>query len=167
LTTLGLGLPALLLLVFKAWATNSGNLYSASLGLATIFRKAPQPMIVIGGGVVGVALAAFGITTYFIPFLLILSITIPSVAGIYVADFFLLRGQRYDLDKLAAEPPVSFPAFTAWIIGVGVASATTHHLITLTGMPAADSILTSFVLYLVLAKCLARRPSPTSVCETP
>lgn len=162
LTTLGLGLPALLLLVFKAWATNSGNLYSASLGLATIFRSLSQPMIVIGGGAVGVALAAFGITTYFIPFLLILSITIPSIAGIYVADFFLIRGQTYDLDRLSGERQVSYPAFAAWAIGIAVAAATSHDLFALTGMPAADSILTSFGLYLLLAKYLCPRILPSS-----
>lgn len=163
LTTLGLGLPALLLLVFKAWATNSGNLYSASLGLATIFRHLSQPLVVIGAGTVGVILAALGITTHLIPFLLILSITIPSIAGIYVADFFLLRGRRYDLDRLASEPAISYPAFAAWVVGVAVAEATSHRLISLTGMPAADSILTSFGLYLLLAKYVCPRAISPSV----
>jgi cytosine permease len=162
LTTLGLGLPALLLLVFKAWATNSGNLYSASLGMATIFSRFSQSRIVIGGGIVGVVLAALGITTHLIPFFLILSITIPSIAGIYVADFFLLRGQRYDLEQLATEPLISWLAFAAWGTGIAVAAMTTHKIMTLTGMPAADSILTSFGLYLFFKKLFGRRMMPTS-----
>ena len=162
LTTLGLGLPALLLLVFKAWATNSGNLYSASLGMATIFRKFTQAHIVIGGGTIGVVLAALGITTHLIPFLLVLSICIPSIAGIYVADFFLLRAGQYDLEQLTREKPVAYQAFAAWAIGIAVATATSHGLITLSGMPAADSILISFGLYLLLTKCFGRHAAPSS-----
>lgn len=157
LTTLGLGAPALILLVFKAWATNSGNLYSASLGLATIFRSPPQRLLVVVAGSVGVLLAALGITSYFVPFLLVLSITIPPIASIFVTDFFLLRCQSYDLATIDQEPAVSWRAFAAWGVGVAVASAASHKLFTLTGMAAADSVLTSVAIYLIVSKYLASR----------
>jgi cytosine permease len=166
LTTLGLGLPALLLLVFKAWATNSGNLYSASLAVATIFRKLSQPIIVMAAGAIGVVAAVLGISSHLIPFLLVLSITIPSIAGIYVADFFLVRAQHYDLEQLATESNISYPAFAAWSLGIAVALATTHGVITLTGMPAADSILTSFGVYLLAAKCRRSRITLSSACQS-
>lgn len=152
LTRLELGIPALLLLVFKAWTTNAGNLYSASLGLSTIFRHVRRPILVIAAGSIGILLAVFGITEALIPFLMILSITIPPIAGIYVADFFLVRAQRYDLDRLGSEPAISASAFAAWGLGIAVASMTSHDLLTLTGMPAADSIAVSFLLYMLFAK---------------
>lgn len=152
LSTLGLGVPALLLLVFKAWTTNAGNLYSASLGLATIFPHVPRSGLVIAAGSIGILLAAFGITDFLLPFLLLLSITIPPIAGIYVANFFLIRAQRYDQDQLESEPAVSAPAFAAWIFGVGTASMTSHDILTLTRMPSANSIVASFAVYMLLAK---------------
>jgi cytosine permease len=157
LITLGLGIPALLLLVFKAWTTNAGNLYSASLGLATIFPGPSRTVLVIAAGSIGILLSALGITAFLIPFLLLLSITIPPIAGIYVADFFLVRAQQYDLDRLAQEPAASVPAFAAWIAGVAIAAATSGKLFTLTGMPAADSIASSSLLYLLLAKYMSPR----------
>lgn len=167
LTTLGLGAPALILLVFKAWATNSGNLYSASLGLATIFRSPPQTLLVMVGGSVGVLLAALGITSYFIPFLLVLSITIPPIAGLFVSDFFLLRGRVFDLQALETEPAVSWRAFVAWGLGVAVAAATSHGLFTLTGMSAADSVLISVAVYLLLSKYLFPRPALAAAADAP
>ncbi len=154
LMTLGLGFPALLLLVFKAWTTNAGNLYSASLGFSTVLTKVPRTLLVISAGAIGIVLAVLGITDALIPFLLLLSITIPPIAGIYVADFFLIRGQRYDLDRLIDEPAVSVSAFVAWGSGVGVAAMTSNKIFSLTGIPAGDAILLSFALYFGLARYL-------------
>ncbi|RVT93470.1 cytosine permease [Sphingomonas crocodyli] len=155
LTTLGLGIPALLLLVFKAWTTNAGNLYSASLGFSTIVPNVPRTMLVIAAGSVGILLAVLGITDALIPFLLLLSITIPPIAGIYVVDFFLIRSQHYDLDRLTEEPAISASAFGAWALGISVATITSHGMMSLSGMPAADSILASSALYLLFARYLS------------
>lgn len=154
LMTLGLGVPALLLLIFKAWTTNAGNLYSASLSFSTVMKNVSRTLIVAGAGVIGILLAVLGITDALIPFLLLLSITIPPIAGIYVADFFLIRGQRYDLDRLGDEPALSIPAFAAWGSGVGVASLSSHDVLRLTAIPAGDAILVSFLLYLLFARFL-------------
>lgn len=154
MVTLGLGVPALLLLIFKAWTTNSANLYSASLGLTSIFRDTPRVMLVTGAGAAGTALAVFGITNFLIPFLLVLSVTIPPVAGIYVVDFFLIRRRSYAVEEMATLPAMSAQAFFAWLVAIGVAASAIRGVITLTGIPAADAIGTSAVIYLILAKCL-------------
>jgi len=161
LTALGLGVPALIVLVFKAWATNSGNLYSASLGLAPIFPNVRPPLVVSAIGAAGILLAALGFAGHLVPFLVILSIAIPPIAGIYVADFFFVRGQLYDVGCVDFEPALSWSALTAWPIGICVASATSQKFLTLTTIPAADGVLTSFGLYLLLAKYLFPRVPPT------
>ena len=37
--SLGLGLPALFVVVFATWTSNTNNLYSTSLGMATVFER--------------------------------------------------------------------------------------------------------------------------------
>lgn len=148
MTSLGLGVPALVLLVFKAWATNSGNLYSGSLGFATILGRIPQAYVVIIAGTIGITLAAFGISDYLRPYLMLLGITIPPVTGIYLADFFLLRKQKYDLAIVPTLPKLSWPAFLAWGIAIMVGSLSARGAFTVTTIPACDAIITAFVLYL-------------------
>lgn len=148
MTSLGLGVPALVLLVFKAWATNSGNLYSGSLGFATILERLPQWGVVIAAGTIGIALAAFGISDHLRPYLMLLGITIPPVCGIYLADFFLLRKQTYNLEDLPRLPRISWVAFLAWGSAIAVGTLTARDILTLSGIPACDAIVTAFIVYL-------------------
>jgi len=149
---LGLALPALIILVFAAWTTNSGNLYSSSLGLSGIFSKTPKWMLCIAAGALGTVLAISGIIDNFIPLLVLLGIAIPPIAGIYVADFFLVRGQRYELEALYARQPYSIPAFAVWVIAIAVAYATSKDLFEITGMAALDSIGVAFFLYALVMR---------------
>ncbi|MDA5194124.1 cytosine permease [Govanella unica] len=150
MTSLGLGAPALILLVFKAWATNSGNLYSGSLGLATILERLPQWGVVIAAGTVGIALAVFGISDYLRPYLMLLGITIPPITGIYLADFFLLRRQVYDLSTLHNRPRISWTAFVAWGSAIAIGTLSARSIVSLSGIPACDAIATAFLIYLGL-----------------
>lgn len=160
MTSLGLGIPALVLLVFKAWATNAGNLYSASLSAASFFSRSAHALIVAAAGVVGVALAALGISDNFIPFLLVLGIMIPPIAGIYVTDFFFVRNSAYDLDALPDLPPVFFGAFGAWGCGIAAATLTSRGAISLSGIPACDSILVASLAYYAISRLGQKRKDP-------
>ncbi|MBJ7437543.1 MAG: PepSY domain-containing protein [Sphingopyxis sp.] len=46
---LGLGLPAIILVTFKAWTTNAGNLYSAALAIERIVPRLAYSSIVVAG----------------------------------------------------------------------------------------------------------------------
>jgi cytosine permease len=162
---MGLGFPAFILLVFAAWTTNTSNLYSASLGLANLLRRCSFPLLASGAGAVGIALALFGVTSHLMPYLVILSITIPPIAGVYIADFYFVRGQRYDQEALESLPALAWPAFLAWGLAVGIALATAGNLFRLTGVPACDSILIAFLSYTalnVIRAGAARRSATTA-----
>lgn len=150
LTILGLGIPAFVILVLKAWASNSGNLYSASLGLRTLFPKVGRSTIACAAGTVGIAFALLGISNYFLPLLMLLGITIPALAGIYVADFVILG------DSVA---PVArrfhWRAFLSWAAGITVATLTSRGIIHLSGVAALDSIVTSFLVQFALMRIAA------------
>lgn len=149
MVSLGLGIPALLLLVFTAWTTNTGNLYSSSLMMGTVTRKLSQKTLVVIVGVVGTVLAVGGITTYLIPVLLLVGFTVPPISSVYIADFFIVRRGVIDASTWGELPAFRVPALVAWGSAVGVALLTTNHVFTITTIPACDSILTALTLYLV------------------
>lgn len=149
LTILGMGVPAFVILVLKAWASNSGNLYSASLGLRTVFPGFGRSTIACVGGSVGVAFALFGISDHFLPLLMLLGITIPALAGIYIADFLTLG------DRVPATRRFHWRAFLSWAAGIAVATLTARGVIHLSGVAALDSIATSFLVQAALMRAMA------------
>lgn len=141
---LGLGLPALSVIVFATWTSNANNLYSTSLGLAAVIDGVSKWKITICAGVAGTLVAVAGITDYFIPFLLVLGIAIPPVAGIYLADYFVLRSRAL---KAPGVGSIRFSAFVVWAVATGLGFATAEGWIRLTSIPACDSFLAAAVLY--------------------
>lgn len=152
---LGMGVSAMLILIFATWTTNISNLYSNSLLLATLFRRTRTWKLTLLAGILGTFFATLGIMDNFISFLVLLGIAIPPIAGIYIADFFFIKGQNYDPEILKTAAPISFPAFGAWVFAFGLAYSTANGVFTLTGIPACDSMLASFGLYIVFSKALA------------
>ncbi len=78
--SLGLGLPALLVVILAAWSSNAYNLYAITLVYRTFSRAAVWKLALFGGSLGG-ALALFGLARRLTPFLLVLSVAIPPIAG--------------------------------------------------------------------------------------
>ena len=148
---LGLGIPALAFLVLTAWTTNAGNLYSGSIFLSSLLRMLPYRTVAAIAGGAGTGVALLGLTDYFVPFLVTLGITVPPIAGIYVTDFFQ-RGQKYDLREQDTGRPIRLAALLGWAIGVGTAYASATGSVTLTGVPACDSMLVSAAVFYGLSR---------------
>ena len=149
---LGVALPALFILVFSTWTTNTVNLYSAVLTLAASFRRFSDKQLAMAAGALGTLGAVLGIMDVFLPFVLILGIAATPIAGVYIADFFLLSGSDYRLERLSARPPVGYSALLAWIAGTGTAAAANQGLLLLTTVPAADGMITAFLLHAALSR---------------
>lgn len=154
---LGLGLPALLVLIFSTWTSNAANLYSSGLSLAAVFTGIHRWKLTVMGGAFGIGIAVAGIVEAFVPFLIALSVVIPPIAGIYVTYFFLAKG-AYNLDDLENAPAVGYPAFAAWMTGSGVAFLAVKEVITITGIPALDSIFVAAGIYWLLQRLLSSAP---------
>ena len=162
---LGLGVPALCVIVFATWTSNANNLYSMSLGLATIFEHFGKWQLTVAAGVAGTLVAIAGVTDVFIPFLLTLGIAIPPVAGIYLADYFAVQGARAYSDPADSSGRAVNPmAFVAWLVATAVGGITARGWFSVTQIPACDSFLTAVVVYLV-AHRLLRRDTATSRSE--
>ena len=151
---LGIALPALFILVFSTWTTNTVNLYSAVLTLAASFRRFSGKQLAMTAGALGTLGAALGIMDVFLPFVLLLGIAVTPIAGVYIADFFLLSRGAYRLEQLPARPRIGYPALLAWLAGTAIAAAANQNLLTLTTVPAADGMITAFLLHPTLSRCL-------------
>ena len=102
------GIIGVIIVVASTVKLNDINLYSSSLGLATMLnalfnKKLSRNALVWMLGIVGTALSVIGIINYFTDFLVLLGVAIPPVAGIMVIDYFVLRRSRKTLDESRAK----------------------------------------------------------------
>lgn len=149
---LGIAIPALYILVFSTWTTNTVNLYSSVLTLATVFTRTPDWRIAVYASIAGTVCAVLGIMDYFLPFVLFLGIAMTPLAGIYIADFFFIRHGNYNIDDIPQSAAIKYPAFIAWIAGAACAFFSTYEMLSFTTIPAIDSLIASFAIYLLIDK---------------
>lgn len=144
---LGLGIPAMAVILFSAWSTNTYNLYASTLVWSTVATRRPRWQLALAAGLVGSAAGLLGISGQLTQYLLILSIGIPPIGGVYLCNFYL------NLRHGSREPNRwHVAAFLAWGLGVAVAFAQMAWHFTLTSVPALDSLVIAAVAYLVLRK---------------
>ncbi|GAA0469405.1 cytosine permease [Alkalibacillus silvisoli] len=164
---LGWGSGALLVLILAQWTTNDNNLYSSALGFSAIFKNTPKYVLTIIAGTIGTLLAVGGIYDNFIPFLNFLSVLIPPIGGIYVADY-LVNKSKYSFDHLNHMENINLPSVAVWVVASLVAFMTTPQpggfgLFTITGASGFDAFLVAFVLQAVVTKILlVKTPSPVT-----
>ena len=145
---LGLGVPALCVIVFATWTSNANNLYSMSLGLATIFDRIDKWRLTVAAGLAGTLVAIAGVTDVFIPFLLTLGVAIPPVAGVYLTDYFAVQGARaYSEPADPSDRAVNSTAFVAWLVATAVGAIAARGWFSMTQIPACDSFLTAAAVY--------------------
>jgi cytosine permease len=149
---------AIVILVISTWTSNTSNLYSATLTLATLFPRQSTRTLGLAGAVVALAAAVCGIADYFIPMLVVLGILGAPLAGVYVVDFYLIRRGAY----LGRPPGVRGAALAAWALGSVCGLVATYSGYSLTRIPAVDSILIAAVGHALLnAARLRRQPQRT------
>jgi cytosine permease len=140
--SLGLGLPALLVVILAAWSSNAYNLYAITLVYRT-FSRAAVWKLALFGGTLGGALALFGLASRLTPFLLVLSVAIPPIAGVYLASYYIAWGLRETAVARSWRPD----SLAAWLTGVAVAGLETPVGFSITGVIAVDALLVSMLAY--------------------
>ena len=155
--SLGWAAWALIIIFLSAWSSNDNNIYSASLSISSLLADVPKWRLTVAAGLLGGVLAALGIMEKLIPFLLMLGILVPPIAGVFAVDFFLNK-DKYDLDTIDQLPGFRWQAFVVWLVASGIAFATVPAeiggpgLFTITMIPAVDALLVSSAGYFVLSK---------------
>ena len=150
--SLGVLASAFIILVFATWTTNSVNLYSTTLAAAVIVPKVPEWKLLLSCGVLGTGMAVAGLAEYFISFLEWLGVIVPPIAGIYLADFFVLKRQTFDLDKLSKVADYDLAAIIAWLLSTLVSVLAFWFEISLTGIVSLDALILTIPLYLTCTK---------------
>ena len=141
MTSLGLGIPALIVLVFATWTTNINNLYSASLSIARILPKVRDWVITLVSGVIGTLLALAGIMDHFVGFLILLGIIVPPIAGVYLVNYFLIRPTRINVEQLDAVPDFRWDAIGSWAIACALGFLERAQGWSITSVTAIDTLL--------------------------
>jgi len=149
---LGLGVPALFVLIFSTWTSNAANLYSAGLSLAATFKRIRPWRLTLSAGILGIVVALSGIIDFFVPFLISLGVLIPPIAAIYVVDFLFVVRRRYDLKDIDTRPAFRWQAFVSWIAGSAVGFATAKGVLTLTTISACDALIVSGGVFYLLER---------------
>jgi cytosine permease len=173
IVTSSVGFVGLIIVITGTLKINDWNLYSSSLGLvnfiATTFRKQVSrvPFTIILG-VVGSVLAAAGILGKFTDFLVVLSVAFPPIAGIMVAEYFVVKHWRPELDatRASGELPTTAPRVVPATLVIWLVSAVVGYFVTW-GIPSLWSLLLSMLLYIAAGKLGLIRGVGEAVTEDP
>ncbi|SMO34642.1 cytosine permease [Melghirimyces algeriensis] len=158
-TSLGMGIPAMLILILAQWTTNDNNLYSSSLSWSVVFRKLSKVWITLIAGIVGSFIAFFGIYNHFTDFLSYLTVLVSPIGGIYLAEYFLLDRSRFSFAYIREQkmPVFWWRSMIAWLGASFVSFATTpapggFGWFQFTTIPAMDGILVGFLLQWLIGR---------------
>lgn len=160
------GALGVLILCVSIIKVNDWNLYPSSLGVVSAVRglfgvRLNRAAVAIVLGTAATILSATGFASHFQDFLTELGILFPPIAAVIIADYFVLRTWRKDLDesraqdKLPSTVPVFVPAgLIAWATGYafGKYSAMNPDFLDPYNVPAITSLAVTFVVCVVLGK---------------
>lgn len=143
--SLGLGFPALVILIMAQWTTNDNNLYTSSLGLSNTLNI-PKKKITLVAGILATIVGAAGLSNYFDTWLNIIGIGLPPMAGIILADYYFVKHQKYEYGPGTRYNSWNLLAFLSWAIACVVGYTVTW------GVASINSLVVGLVLYIILMK---------------
>lgn len=147
---MGLGFPVwgFLILWFATWTSQLVNNYSMGLALANIFNVNSgkgRAMLTFIGTLLAIVVALMGILDYFMDFLYLTALLYPAIAGVMLADFFILRKQEWEDHE-----GWNWMATISLLAGVSVGYVTQY--VVNFGLPAVQSLIVSMIVYVAAMK---------------
>ncbi len=166
LSSLGVPFLGLLALVLATWTTNVTNAYSGGLALSNLLGVDEGKFKITTGiaGACGTLLAALGLLNAFQGFLSLMSGLIPSLAGVIIAEYWIVdKGNK---DNFAIKEGFSAIGIISYLIGAVVACITGGTFANFPKLVEAvpclnvpffvgpvNGIIVSLIVYVILAKC--------------
>lgn len=136
------------LLILNIWTTNDNALYASGLGLANITGLKRVHLVVIAGAT-GTVLADF-LYNNFVSWLVFLSVSLPPIGGLIIADFFLRCKTQYQQPDKHQFKKINWAAMLAWAIAIAVSFASPDTGVL--SIAPLNSIATAITSYMVLYK---------------
>lgn len=160
--TLGLGLPAIIVLTLAQWTTNTSNLYSASLGFSVVFQRVPKKLITVVAGFIATLLAVFGIYDKFLSFLNIITMFVSPIGGIYTAEYLLVDRNKFTFEGLDRNKNWVIRSLAVWVAATFFAYMTTatpdgFGWFQLTTVPALDAFIFAFIVQWLVGKIMTKK----------
>ena len=164
LASIGLPLVGLIALVAATWTTNVTNAYSGGLALSNLlgFDESRFKLTTGIAGALGTILAAVGLLGKFSAFLTLMSNLIPPLAGVLIAEYWLVaKGDKesFQLRKGFYGPGVAaflIGALTACVTGGTFANFASLATVSFLNIPffvgPINGIVLSLVLHVIFSK---------------
>lgn len=165
LASLGVPFFGLVALVLATWTTNVTNAYSGGLALSNLlgFDESKFKLTTGIAGGIGTLLAAFGVLDRFQGFLNLMSALLPPLAGVIIANYWIIGKGNKDAFKL--KEGVVASGLISYLIGAFVACLTGGTFASFPGLAwlnvpffvgPVNGIVVSMVLYTILAKVMKK-----------
>ena len=139
---------AMIILGLNIWTTNDNALYASGLGFSNI-TKLPKKGIVIFNGILGTILALY-LYNNFVGWLSLLNTMLPSIGGVLIADYYLIRKGTYKTLDAMSFDAIRWTAIAAW--GAGVLAAKF-----IPGIAPVNSVISAIIVYYILEKYVIKR----------
>ena len=143
---MGLPVIGLLCLILATWTTNVGNAYSGGIATVGIFKISDKkrPLVTFIVGALGIILALVGIMDHFSSFLSLLAAFVPPMAGVVIADYWILgKGKAAEWKPFKG---VNWLGLISWACGTAFAMIFTFFI------PTINGIIVSMLVYFILCK---------------
>jgi len=138
------------LLVLNIWTTNDNALYASGLGLANITGLKRVHLVVVAGAV-GTILSDF-LYNNFVSWLVFLSVSLPPIGGVIIADFYLRCKTNYAQPEDHQFKDINWAAMIAWVAAIAVSFASPDSGIF--SVAPLNAIFTAMISYIVLYKVI-------------
>ncbi|MEJ3658649.1 cytosine permease [Actinomycetes bacterium KLBMP 9759] len=158
IVTSSVGWVGTLVIILGTLKINDWNLYSSGLGVVNFVgtvlgKRVNRAVTTLMLGIAGSLLAAGGILDSFIGFLSLLGVAFPPIAGIMVAEYFVVKTWRPELERsrAAGTLPETAPTWVPATLVIWVAAALIGQFVSW-GLPSINSLVAAFALYVVAGK---------------
>lgn len=161
MVSLGLILPAIIIVLFSTFTTTFLDIYSTSVSALNIWPGLGEKRGSIFFGIMGTALALMFPAAAYENFLLFVGSVFCPLFGVVLADFFFLRKQRYFEDGIDGRNGYWYKggfnpwAFVAWGTGFGLYFLLQRNTTWGSSIP---SFITAGLMYLILMSIFTGSP---------
>lgn len=167
--TSSVGWVGILVILLGTFKINDWNIYSSSLGVtnfidAVFGKQVNRGLVTLVMGVVGSVLAAVGFLGALTPFLSVLGVVFPPIAGIMVAEYFVVKRWRRELSD-AENIPATSPTWVPATLVIWAVASLIGYFVAF-GIPSINSVVVAFVLYVIAGKTGLIRGVGVSRTET-
>lgn len=144
----GLPIVGMLVLILATWTTNTGNAYSSGIAIVNMFKlkDSRRSSMTLLCGALGTVFAMAGIIDHFVVFLNYVGYFVPPVAGVAIADYWIMGKARADFWE--PKEGVNWLGVVSWIIGAATAYFAKFFV------PTIDGIAAAMIVYCILTAAI-------------